>query len=110
MLNNKAQSLVIFVLFLPVILLFLIYVFDILSINYHQIKLDSITNIVVEEGKLDEELNVCELVKNNDSDIECIVSDKKIELKKKAWVSWMMDGNQESFNNYGKLFLKITLD
>lgn len=82
MLNNKAQTLVIFVLLLPIIILFLVYVLDVVNINYEKMKLDNISNMIVEEIKKDEDLDICLLVEKNDSDIECEVNEE-IVLKKR---------------------------
>lgn len=82
MLNNKAQTLVIFVLLLPIIILFLVYIVDIVNINYEKIKLDNISNMILEEMETDKDLDICLLAEKNDSDIECEVNEE-IVLKKR---------------------------
>jgi len=89
MLNNKGQAIVIFIVLLPILLLFVTYVFDIASINYEQNKLNNIA-IMIDEGLIQESLNkdsICDLVYKNDEKISCVVKDEEdkliIELSKK---------------------------
>ena len=93
MLNNKGQSLILFVIILPVILLILVFVIDIgkaISLKY---ELNNISDIVLNYGldHLDEDNlvdNLEELVKINKNDIDNTkieIIDNKIylELKEK---------------------------
>ena len=70
MLNNKAQSLVIFVLILPVAILFIGYVFDVLNTSYEKNKLENLSSMLKEN--LDEDITdvkIKELIGKNDTDI-----------------------------------------
>ena len=79
MLNNKGQSIVIFVLALPIILLFISYVYDIVNVNYYRNKLDGISKIIKDNNGED----ACLTAKKNDKDIICnTYSDKVILIKK----------------------------
>ena len=77
MLNNKGQSLILFVLFIPILLLVLILVIDIGKLINLKTELDNISNIVLDYGLdnlekegLTQELE--ELVKLNKSSLCCI--------------------------------------
>ena len=90
MLNNEGQAIVIFIILLPVFLMFITYIFDVVSINYEQNKLNNIA-ITIDEGliqKTIEEDNVCDLVKKNDKNISCTIkhNDEKVivELSKRV--------------------------
>lgn len=75
MLNNKGQAIVIFIILLPVLVLFITYVFDVASINYEQNKLNNIA-VMIDEGLIQNTLKedaVCDLVKQNDKDILCSI-------------------------------------
>lgn len=76
MINNKGQAVVIFVILLPVLILFVTYVFDTVSINYEQKKLNNIAIMIDQELKQNtlKDDEVCELVKQNDKDVLCIVN------------------------------------
>lgn len=75
--NNKGQTLALFVILLPVLLLLLVLVIDIGKIIVKKMELDNISEIVLEYGidKIEEE-NVYEeminLVKLNNADIDKI--------------------------------------
>ena len=90
MLNNKGQAIVIFVILLPIFVLFITYVFDVVSVNYEQKKLNNIA-IMIDEGLIQSTLkeeNVCDLVKQNDKNISCVVKNDEekliIELNKEV--------------------------
>ena len=51
MLNNKGQSLVIFVICLPLLLLFLTYIFDIVSVKYEKRKITNLANNIIASEK-----------------------------------------------------------
>ena len=77
MLNNKGQSLILFVLFIPILLLVLVLVIDIGKIINLKTELDDISNIVLDYGldNLEKEDLISELenlVKLNKSDIDSI--------------------------------------
>ena len=77
MLNNKGQSLILFVLFIPILLLVLVLVVDIGKIINLKTELDNISNIVLDYGldNLDNEELVKELedlVRLNKSNIDNI--------------------------------------
>ncbi len=80
MLNNKAQSLVIFVVCLPIFLLFIAYVFDIVNSNYEKKKVNNIMTIINTSDM--EDSSKCELVYKNDKDIKCTVDESSITLEK----------------------------
>ena len=70
MLNNKGQSLVIFVIMIPIFLLIMILVYDIGNLAYEKQELDNINKIVIEYGldnydKLDIVNDMYALAKNN---------------------------------------------
>lgn len=77
--NNKAQALVIFVIFLPVIILFISYIFDTIRINYEENKINNIALIISNKDKD----KVCEIVLKNDKDIICNKIDDEVILNKR---------------------------
>ena len=89
MLNNKGQSLILFVIMLPVLLLIFVLVIDIGKVIILKQELDNISNIVLDYGldnidkiNLDDEL--VSLVKlNNDEidEIDIYMKDSKIYVK-----------------------------
>ena len=70
MINNKGQSLVIFIVMIPIIILIMILIYDIGNLTYEKKELDNINKIVIDYG-LDniENLNIINemytLAKNN---------------------------------------------
>lgn len=80
MLNNKAQSLVIFVLCLPVFLLFIAYVFDMVNSNYEKKKLDGIIE-TLKMTDLDDQ-SMCELAYKNDEKVKCSIDNTALTLEK----------------------------
>ena len=91
MLNNKGQSLILFVIVLPVLLLIAIFVIDMGRVIVKEQELNNISNIVLDYGldnldKVDISNELQELVKLNNSEIDEInvfVEDNKIKLKLK---------------------------
>ena len=79
MLDNKAQSLVIFVLCLPFVLLLLTYVVDITRVNYEKNKMENIVEISKEE----ETSKICSLIVKNDNNIDCTIESNTIKLNKR---------------------------
>ena len=89
MLNNKGQSLVLFVIVLPILMLILILVIDVGGIIVLKQELSNISEIVLDYGldKIDDnelEMKLNNLVKLNKQDIDKIdiyLQDEKIYLK-----------------------------
>lgn len=94
MLNNKGQSLVLFVIVLPILMLILVLVIDIGKIIVLKQELSNISEIVLDYGldKIDDleiETELEELIKLNKNDIDMIhlyIEDEKIyiELEEKS--------------------------
>ena len=86
--NNKGQSLISFVLIIPILLMILFMVYDIGNMVLLKEKLDNINYLTIDYGisklgedNLDVKLN--EIIKKNKDDINVIlvsVSDKQIEV------------------------------
>lgn len=76
--NNKGQSIVIFVLFLPIIILIIAYVYDVSMMSYEKNKINNIAEI----AKDNFDSNVCNLVHRNDKEILCVINNNKLTLKK----------------------------
>jgi len=86
--NSKGQSLISFVLIIPIILMILFMVYDIGSMVLLREKLDNINYVVIDYGldelddlELDQKLN--EIIKKNKDDIDVInisISDGKIKI------------------------------
>ena len=89
MLNNKGQSLVLFVIVLPILLLILVLVIDIGRVIVLKQELSNISEIVLDYGldKIDDnelEMELNNLVKLNKQDIDRIdisIEDERIYLK-----------------------------
>ena len=81
MLGNKAQTLVIFVILLPIFILFIAYIYDFLNINYEKQKLNSITELV---GKDSKETDYCDIVNKNDKDVTCYIGLDRVVLSKRV--------------------------
>ncbi len=74
--NNKGQTLVIFVIMLPIIVLGIVYVFLKVYSTYEKKKQENITNIICEKYKKNNDINkLIELGTKNDST-------QKIEIKR----------------------------
>lgn len=86
MLNNKGQSLILFVIMLPILLLIFVLVIDIGKVIVLKQELDNINNIVLDYGmdnldKVNIEDELIDLVKLNNNEIDEIdiyVKDNKI--------------------------------
>lgn len=91
MLNNKGQSLILFVIVLPVVLLIAIIVIDMGRVIVKKQELNNISNIVLSYGldnldKVDLSNKLQELVKLNNSEIDEVnvfIEDNKIKLELK---------------------------
>ena len=88
--NNKGQALIIFVLFLPLFILGITYVFDMSRITYEKNKITSIGHMAIDVATKDEELTtegIKQLIKMNDSDIKVSINTNdgmKIQLIKEV--------------------------
>lgn len=88
MLNNKGQSLVLFIILLPILLLFLILILDIGKLILIKNELSSINNIVMDYGlsnldkdNLEDELvKIIKLNKDDIDNIDVTVEDGKIYI------------------------------
>lgn len=89
MLNNKGQSLILFVLFIPILLLVIVLVVDIGKVLSLKSELDSINNIVLDYGldnldneNLDSKLEDLVILNKNDIDsIDINIENNKIYIK-----------------------------
>ena len=100
MLNNKGQSLVLFVIILPILVFILIFVIDIGKIILLKQELSNISEIVLDYGldkiddeKIDTELN--DLIKLNKNDIDktnLYIEDNKIYIKLEDKCEGMFSG------------------
>lgn len=89
--NNKGQVLVVFILFIPFLLLLGTYIVDLTYISYHTNKLNEINNLVINETN-NKKLSVTEIneyLQLNDNTVEIVnlnITNEKIEitLKKKV--------------------------
>lgn len=81
--NNKGQTLIFFVVILPVLLIIFMFIIDLSIMNYEKNKLDNLAKECMEykfDGKSD--LKIEELIKLNDDTIEYQIYNNKIVLKK----------------------------
>lgn len=103
LLNNKGQALVIFLLFLPVLLIALGFIVDISMMGYNSHKLDSINKLVLNEMKDSGEIDKAkELIKKNDTDIIIVEfkdEDNYIYLKLEKKINSIF-GNIIGINSY----------
>ena len=85
-LNEKGQSLALFVIFLPVIMMIGTLVIDIGLANYNKHKLDEISKSVLDYGlnNIDNDpySNMVDLIYQNDSDIDSYVIDMYLDNRK----------------------------
>ena len=103
LLNNKGQALVMFLLFLPVLLIALGFIVDISMMGYNSHKLDSINKLVLNEMKDSGEIDKAkELIKKNDTDIIIVEfkdEDNYIYLKLEKKINSIF-GNIIGINSY----------
>lgn len=95
MMNNKGQTLIFFIVILPILLLTLMFIIDLSNMNYEKNKLDNLAKEVIEyklDGKKDEEIN--SLIRLSDDTIKYELYSNKVILKKE----------------YKPIFLKINRD
>ena len=103
MLNNRGQSLILFVIVLPIILLIAILVIDVGRVIVRKQELSNISNLVLDYGldnleqdDISNELQ--ELVKLNDSEIDEInifIDDNKIKLELKDSVNGLFSNIED---------------
>ncbi len=82
--NNKGQSLVLFVVIIPLIIIMFVVVIDISRLYYEKIKLDDINRLVVKEyfNRNDDEIE--KIIRKNDNNINVEIdrNDDSITLTK----------------------------
>lgn len=93
--NNKGQTLVIFIILLPIFLALYAFVIDVGLMTYENVKLKnttkSILNSVVDKNKISED-NIKKLYKKNDINIENIeidISNENIIIKNDYYIDSM---------------------
>ncbi|MBO5096338.1 MAG: pilus assembly protein [Bacilli bacterium] len=93
--NNKGQTLVIFIILLPIFLALCAFVIDVGLMTYENVKLKnttkSILNSVVDKNKISED-NIKKLYKKNDINIENIeidISNENIIVKNNYYIDSM---------------------
>ena len=84
--NNRGQTIVVFVLFLPLLILFSAYVYDTVNANYEKNRIQNLANTAVNTEKdIDGVRNV---IRKNDENININITESdgkyKIELSKKV--------------------------
>jgi len=80
--NNRGQTIVVFVLFLPLLILFCAYVYDTVNANYEKNRIQNLANTAVNTEKdIDGVRNV---IRKNDENITESDGKYKIELSKKV--------------------------
>ncbi|MGN1000998.1 MAG: TadE/TadG family type IV pilus assembly protein [Bacilli bacterium] len=81
--NNRGQTLVIFVLFLPIIILFIAYVLDVTNANYEKNRMQNLANMALESSKEFDEENIKNIISKNDEDIDVDVKEEndKVQIK-----------------------------
>lgn len=84
MLDNRAQSLVVFIILLPLFVLLVGYVFDVFNLNYEKQKLNNIVELSKSNYSDYTESNYCDIVYRNDSNAICVVEANKIIVTKKV--------------------------
>lgn len=83
MMNNKGQTLIFFVVILPILLLVFMFFIDLSSMNYEKNKLDNLAKECISymiDGKSEDSIE--ELIKLSDDNIEYEIYSNKIILKK----------------------------
>lgn len=98
MLNNKGQSLVIFVIVLPILLLFISYVFDVITINYEKNRLNNIAVQIKDNVNTLKDDEIVILVNKNDKEIDVDIKENEIKLSKKIKGVFNKITKQEYYN------------
>ena len=104
-LNNKGQSLVLFILILPILLLVSILVFEIGNVYTSKSELDDINYLVIDYGldhitETNLEVKLIELIKLNSNDLFYIsvnVEDSKINVTTKRKVKGILSKSFDIF-------------
>jgi len=98
MMNNKGQTLIIFIVFLPLLLIIMATVIDVSLMYYEKNKLDNLNMMVTEYGlnhiedeKLEEKIN--KLVNKNDNEIKI----KKIVISENKVIITLSKSNNSTF-------------
>lgn len=84
--NNKGQSLVLFVIILPIVILLFVYLFDLANLTGEKIKLDNIAKQSITYLKEDKDINIIKnYIIKNDKEIKVInIDDNEIHLEKEV--------------------------
>lgn len=98
MLNNKGQSLVIFVIVLPILLLFISYVFDVITINYERNRLNNVAVQIKDNVNTLTDDEIVILVNKNDKEIDVDIKENEIKLSKKIKGVFNKITKQEYYN------------
>ena len=98
MLNNKGQSLVIFVIILPILLLFISYVFDVITINYERNRLNNIAVQIKDNVNTLTDDEIVILVNKNDKEIDVDIKENEIKLSKNIKGIFNKITKQEYYN------------
>ncbi len=98
MLNNKGQSLVIFVIVLPILLLFISYVFDVITINYERNRLNNVAVQIKDNVNTLTDDEIVILVNKNDKKIDVDIKENEIKLSKKIKGVFNKITKQEYYN------------
>lgn len=98
MLNNKGQSLVIFVIVLPILLLFISYVFDVITINYERNRLNNIAVQIKDNVNTLTDDEIVILVNKNDKEIDVDIKENEIKLSKNIKSIFNKITKQEYYN------------
>jgi hypothetical protein len=82
--NNKGQTLIFFVILLPIILFVFIFLVDLANMNYEKNKLNNLAYALVSyklDYKSDDDIK--DILNKNDKDVICNITYNGVELKKK---------------------------
>ena len=84
--NNKGQSLVLFVFLIPVFIAIFAYIFDTCYIKINDNKLDNLTSIAMNYVLMDKDkIEIEQLILDNDADVKIInITNSEVHLKKEV--------------------------
>lgn len=105
--NNKGQTLIFFVVFLPVLLIIFMFIIDLSIMNYEKNKLDNIAKECLEyklDGKSDDK--IIQLIQLNDNTIKYEIYTNKIILTKEYNPIFLKIGSNEIKSVYTGYKLK----
>lgn len=94
MLNNKGQSLVIFIVMIPIFLLLIIIIYDIGNLSYEKQELDNINKLVLEYGL------------DNMNNIEVVDEMYALAKNNNDKANYKIDYNNQKFNINSKYYVK----